>query len=1449
MSTIDNLEVKVKAQAQSATSQLDALTSKLEQVSSALSGIDSGGLQSFANGVRALSSAMQSMSSVKTTDFTRLSKNIEKMSNIKTSNLTAVSDNINRFSQSMNSMTGISDNAVKIGEFSKNISKLGNKSVVNAVDNIPKLAKALNELMTTLSKAPSVSNGVTRLVESISKIASAGSKVKSASNGITSSVNKATTATNNYAKANRNAYSSSTSLISKLAKLATSFYLVKRAASLIGSAIKSSMDYTETVNLFQTAFKKIGLEGAAEKGLKTGSEAAENYAIGFIEEAEAFNQKLCDSLYIDPDTTMNYQAMFASITNAMGMTTQTTKNVSEAFTALGNDIASLYNLDTESAMQKLQAGLVGQTKPLRELGIDITQAQLQLTAYNYGIKDNVKDMSQAEKVQLRYLTIMNQAKVAYGDMAKTINSPANQLRILTQQWKSLCRAIGNVFLPLVSAILPYLNALLIKIRQVVQAIASALGYKVPDYKDADVSTNLPPIPSTADVDTDSDDTSTSGKSDKDTSGTDKAADSVKNIGNQADKSKKKVKELKRTLMSFDEMNKLNDINKDDDSEDKTKNSTKNKKKNSGSGAGTSGYAALDKAIQEATDNYFKKFNSELGKTNTKLKDLEKFLGKVKTALGPTTTALKKLWNEGLKKLGNFMWTNLKNFYNQFLKPVGKWILGEKGLPRFLNITNDLLKKVNWQNLLSSLTGFYKELKKFTLFVFTGVLDFYDDFLKPVAVWTLGEGIPSLIKAFTKMVSGIDWTTLNKALSNVWKALSKFAIGIGQGLINFVRGLSDILKPVLATTASALSTALNLLAKAINAIPKDVLNAVGGAIGGLVTAFLGFKAYQSVVTGITKIHGAISVLIGFLSANPGTAIALGISAICGAIVALSKQEPTLSTDVQKMQSSWDALKQSVDDTVKAQKDWITQANGEIKTAGVAESNQMKDLVTQYKNLAGKAKLTKDEKKQLKDVMQKMCELYPSLKQHINDETGKFDLNGKALDQLTTKTKNYYKVKAYESVLTAAYKKQAEAEIKLQEVQDAREKTTTKLEKKKQQLKKTEEQYATAYKKSGGMVTTAMKDMEKKAEQLETDIKALTTQQVEQDKELAKAKTAYNEATEKIKTCNTKISELNKTSKSTDTSHVATEVKSTMDKAEKNAKTGAGNIIKVIKDNVSSDSAKKEVKEKIKSLTDAMGGKFDDEVKGFDKYGTKAAGQVGSGLNNDAKKKEAATNIQKFIKSAKSAAETYLKVKNEKSTLFGVLGKYVVQGFNGGIKDNENSSKNPVISWVTKIVKWFTGKDGVDEHSPSKKTDKYGYYFVRGFNDSILNNMRSSESVIGKWTDKINGSASNISSPNFEPVVSMHYKLNTEGIRGYNELINSQQNVDLSTKSQLTYSNSQLDKMGQYVKDGVIQAMTTMKDYNKPNVTLNLNADARKMFSVIVDENTKAVSRNGVSPFIV
>lgn len=247
------------------------------------------------------------------------------------------------------------------------------------------------------------------------------------------------------------------------------------------------------------------------------------------QEATEFAQKCQDLMGIDMGQFARNQGIFQTLITGMGETSEKANVMSRNLTQLGYDIASFYNINTDEAMLKIQSGIAGELEPLRRLGWDLSDARMNLELTKLGIDATTQEMTQAEKVALRYYLIMNQVTITHGDMARTIASPANQLRVLQAQVTLAARAIGNLLIPALNMILPYAIAAVKAIRLLATEVAAFFG-----------------IDATFEVD----------YSTLDTSGIASGSDAMEGLGDSADSAKEKVKELKNTVMGFDELNKL-----------------------------------------------------------------------------------------------------------------------------------------------------------------------------------------------------------------------------------------------------------------------------------------------------------------------------------------------------------------------------------------------------------------------------------------------------------------------------------------------------------------------------------------------------------------------------------------------------------------------------------------------------------------------------------------------------------------------------------------------------------------------------------------------------------------------------------------------------------------------------------------------------------------------------
>lgn len=246
-------------------------------------------------------------------------------------------------------------------------------------------------------------------------------------------------------------------------------YGIKKLYDITSSANKNSIAYIETLNLFEVSMGKTvdqygNLDVVSSK---------------YYTKALDFQNRLHNAFGTNMEETMRYQALYNQMAESMGIGDNASYIISENLTKLGIDLASLFNKDESDTMEALRSGvLAGQTKPLRNYGMDVTQATLQTYANDLGLDRSVSQLSQAEKMILRYIAVLKQSSAAHGDFAKTLESPANQIKVFKQQLEELKTSIGNLFQGLLGQILPYVNGVIMAIKEVINAIGVLFGFEL-----------------------------------------------------------------------------------------------------------------------------------------------------------------------------------------------------------------------------------------------------------------------------------------------------------------------------------------------------------------------------------------------------------------------------------------------------------------------------------------------------------------------------------------------------------------------------------------------------------------------------------------------------------------------------------------------------------------------------------------------------------------------------------------------------------------------------------------------------------------------------------------------------------------------------------------------------------------------------------------------------------
>lgn len=491
--TVDSLAIEVNANSEKAYKGIDALAKSLEKLDKALSSSSGfGDLVTLANASQTASERLNGVPE----KFISLAKSLNELGKVGKVNLENVSKSLTSLGSASSSID--TDVATKLTAVATGLGALGSVSNVrvsttigkgitsigqaaqslNGVDFAPitQLATALTPLSSIgrvnlgsifnqLERLPQIFSGIQSVdmdafADSMQKLANALAPLSTQLQGIHSGLSNLPTRMNQAAQATNNLRNqtdrASNSYMNLYAMLKMAIGGVRKVSSVIAGWIAKSNDYVENLNLFNASMRE------------------------YAGQAQEYAERVGELVGIDPGEWMRNQGVFMTLATGFGVAGDRAYVMSQQLTQLGYDLSSFFNLPFEESMQKLQSGISGELEPLRRLGYDLSQARLKAIALDLGINKTFNDMTQAEKAQLRYYAIMTQVTTAHGDMARTLNAPANQLRVLKAQVVQAARALGNIFIPALNAILPIAIAVVKAIRAVAQAIASLFGYTLPE---------------------------------------------------------------------------------------------------------------------------------------------------------------------------------------------------------------------------------------------------------------------------------------------------------------------------------------------------------------------------------------------------------------------------------------------------------------------------------------------------------------------------------------------------------------------------------------------------------------------------------------------------------------------------------------------------------------------------------------------------------------------------------------------------------------------------------------------------------------------------------------------------------------------------------------------------------------------------------------------------------
>ena len=741
----ESIELQIKSDAQQATRAIGNLQDKLRGLGDALNSLNGASISNFASGMSQLATSLRSVSSIDTRTFSKITTNMEKLGNLDTARLVSSASALKSMATELSGFANISKQSAEITQLTASISKLGSKSAGYAADNIRNLGSALKEVMTTLSNAPRVNSNIIQMTNALANLSQQGSKVGSASRSLVTSFSNTT-------KSIKRTRSGFRGLASTIGKFYATYWLVMRAVGKIGSAVDLASQLTEVQNVVDTTFGDMASK--VDDFTKT---SIQDFGMSelTVKQISSRFQALGTSIGISSEQVANGTAVankaLMSQNNTLYKTTDSMADMSLNLTRLAGDMASFYDVDQADVAKSLQSIFTGTIAPLRRYGLDLTQATLSEWAMKNGLDANIKSMTQAEKVLLRYNYVMANTQAAQGDFAKTANTWANSVRVLKQEFQAWGSIIGSVIINALKPFVQALNKVMLKVISFTRTVADALG--------AIFGWTIEISGGGATVD-----------------GMEDIADGVGDIGDSADSSNKKAQKLKKTLLSIDEIHALDD-NSDSGS-------------GGGSGSGGSGGSGAGSGV----DSSLKKTDGLLEKYKSSIKDLYSLGKYISDALASAMESID--WQKIYKKADNFG-KGLADFLNGLISPrlfydLGATIAGS--LNTALHFLNSFGTTFDWTN--------------FGLSIANGINGFFENFDFALLAKTINAWVQGIYTMLTTAIKNVSWKDVLKGITDFLSNLDIKTVEIIVGTLLIKKIISLKLGSVaLAFIGKSLSKAI------------------------------------------------------------------------------------------------------------------------------------------------------------------------------------------------------------------------------------------------------------------------------------------------------------------------------------------------------------------------------------------------------------------------------------------------------------------------------------------------------------------------------------------------------------------------------------------------------------------------------------------------------------------
>lgn len=754
---VTSLSVEISAESQGAELNIDKLTTAISNlrtkgnVAKVCNSLDKlsasiSALKSASTGLDGLSKITYFMNGLANVDLTQSAKGIRSVANAlyKISSVNLGNMDFSELGSKMNSLKNGLSPISSIGDSSIK-SLRGVSSAINSIAKIPNITKKLDSK--TLDDFAEVCK---KVASAISPLASKLDKVGSSFSALPSKIKSTINSTNRLSSANQKASASFASLASQLEnikKRAAQLVSLKAISTYLANAVAKFNDFYEATDLFNNAMGE--LSGQA---------------------TELIN-KMESLLGIDPTEAMTNIATIQSLATSFGLASDKAYILSKNLTQLAYDEASYWNKDTATTFTAISSAISGELEPIRRLGVDLSQARLQQELLSLGFTQQVSSLSQADKAILRYIAIMKQTTNIQGNLAQTISSPANMVRILKSEISQLAKAVGQLLYPAFKAILPVLIAAVDLIKEFVVSLASVFGQKI-EFTDFS-------------------------KTQKDIGGVTDAMDDT------TDATKAAAKAAKDYTMGFDELNII----------DPSQNSG-----SSGSGGGGAAGNLLGDVDLSQYDMFKDYAGSAVDEIKAKLKSLDSF--QIGTQIGEQMNKLMQMIYDAVHSVDwASLGTTIADGINGLVDAVDWDLFGRLLASRFtaeFDFLGGFLGQLDWTSILNAFvdgfSGFFNELTewiqskdwteigrtvtekisnalqnvdvgKFTKALFDFIISGINgiaDFLAGTDSYQLGQ---DLVDFAIRAVTSVDWAGLSQAIGRFFGEAFIEALDFMGGLVS------------------------------------------------------------------------------------------------------------------------------------------------------------------------------------------------------------------------------------------------------------------------------------------------------------------------------------------------------------------------------------------------------------------------------------------------------------------------------------------------------------------------------------------------------------------------------------------------------------------------------------------------------------------------------------------